>query len=397
MNSKQKQATLIKEYVDSIVERTQSKLDLLLKLASDNDDLSIITEIGGEKVKVPHKKLKKLCEEDIKAIKNIPKEIRNITKEFNKSNKGNSGSNPSGGFRRPFIYKENIREFFYDCFFMTEDILKYIPEEEVNEIKDRMPLFFSGISNSNILSQLFYAYRKAVDGVIDTREKQSSYIFTKYGIRKYFEEEINEIIANKDFPDFDPERFGMQRINSVFFKATIKDPDYFKSVLGEDKTDEEIAKEIEEGLRDELEYATTIRVRIKDYHDKLDKKKKEEEKLNKEKHKKEKKSQLSAKTTRASPKTSSVRKPVSKTTKRVIEEPEEEPQEEEVYEELEEEEEVIDEEPQDEESEEEEPEEEEVIEDEPEDEPEEEPEEEPEVKPARAPMVRRVIKRSVRR
>lgn len=256
MSNKRQINKQVKEHIDEIVKSTQYKFDLLSKFVADSKGFSVVgTGKDGEKYSVDAGQLKKLCDEDLKAIKSIPKIIKGITKDVNSSKDG--GTRKSiGGFKRPFSYGPHVADFFTEKFFNSDELAKYVDVEKLNSIADKMPLLLDhNISNSGILSQLFYGYRKAIPGVIDTRDKCSSYIYSEHGILEYFRDELDQIVKDGRFEDFDVNRFNMQRINAVFSRCTTDESDlHVKVGVTEDQ--------LNDMLETELEFAKSIRIAV---------------------------------------------------------------------------------------------------------------------------------------
>lgn len=257
MSNKRQVNKQVKDHLDDVVGSIQQKFDLLAKLLADaKGSTVVVTDYDGKNYKVNVAQLKKLCDADIKSIKAIPKAIKDITKDVNSVNKDTNSKKSLGGFKRPFSYGPHVADFFTDKFFNSDELAKYLDVEQINSIGDKMPLLLNhNVSNSGILSQLFYGYRKAIPGVIDTRDRCSSYIFSNHGILEYFGKELDQIVADGRFEDFDVNRFNMQRINAVFSRSTTNESDLHVKV---GVTEEQLSDMLEA----ELEFAKDIRIAV---------------------------------------------------------------------------------------------------------------------------------------
>lgn len=259
MSTKRQINKQIKEHTDEITKSIQDKYTLLSRILTDTKNSSVVVvDKDGNKYNITVAELKKICDEDLKKVKAIPKSIKDITKEVNNANKNPASKKSLGGFKRPFSYGPNIAGFFTEKLFNAPELATFLDDKHMDEIEAKLPLLLQhNISNSGILSQLFYGYRKAIPGVIDTRDKCSSFIYSEFGILDYFGKELDQIVKDGRFDAFDVNRFNMQRINAVFSRATTDETDLHTKVgVSED--------ELNDMLDAELEFAKSIRVAIND-------------------------------------------------------------------------------------------------------------------------------------
>lgn len=266
--SKQKQVIneQQKSRIDEIVKRVETKYNQLYQLLRDSHTHQVYLQDGDKNYQLDAREYKKLLDEDIRMIKALPKTFRDIASGVRTANKSTTAKNkPTNGFSRPFKYTDNVADFFFKCFLMTADLEQILSKEEMDEIPDRLNYLLNfNVSNSGILSQLFYGYRRCIPGVIDTRDGCSSFIYSDKGILEFFKEELDSIVNEGRFEDFDVQRFNLQRINSVFSRATIKSENQDSICKALKITPEQLSEQLES----EMEYARNLRIRINDYHEK---------------------------------------------------------------------------------------------------------------------------------
>lgn len=255
-----------KNHVDEIVIRVERAYGQLYQLLRESHTHQVYLKEGDKTHQVDLKEYKKILDQDIKAIKALPKAFRDIASEVRTANKPEGTKTRAiNGFSRPFVYGDNVAEFFFQCFLSSPELTQILSQEEIDEIPKQLDyLLTHNVSNSGILSQLFYGYRRCIPGVIDTRDRCSSYIYSNKGILDHFKTELDSIVDEGRFTDFDINRFNLQRINSIFSRATVKGCNQDSICKDLNITPEQLATQLES----EMEYARSLRIRINDHHDK---------------------------------------------------------------------------------------------------------------------------------
>lgn len=248
-----------KDHISDIVKRVESKYVILKRLLKESHTHHMYVTKDGETFKATYRDICNNLDEDIKLLKSIPDTFKTITTNIRSANR--STGNSKNGLNIPKMYSKNVADFFFDRYLTSPELESILTKEEFEEIPNKLPyLLEHNITSPTILSQLFYGYRLCIPGVIV--DENRSFIRSDKGISEYFANELDLVIKNNHYPDFDISQFKMNRIATVFAYSKIDEDKPIHETLGITQD------QLMDDMTSEMEYLQGIREKVKKHFEK---------------------------------------------------------------------------------------------------------------------------------